>query len=146
MSMLDRSYCATECNRTDCERNLKFHKPENRIYTASMFDNDNPDPMHESCENRYPIPEETKAEKALALLMENNDLKVKLQSSIPRRRVRRVYKVLREILEEGSSEQTKLHVKRLQDFVIKIQNEDEQVAGEEIKASIQYLLSMREVD
>ena len=146
MSMFDKSYCATDCNRRDCERNLKFNQPVTRIYTASYFDSKVSDIDHPNCEDVYPIPEETKAEKALRLLMENNDLKVQLQSSIPRRRVRRAYKVLREILEEGSSEQTKLHVKRLQDFVMKIQNEGEQVAGEEIKESIQYLLSIREVD
>lgn len=40
MSMYDRSYCATNCDRKNCERNIKFNKPHTRIYTVSEFDTD----------------------------------------------------------------------------------------------------------
>ena len=38
MSMYDKSYCATECNDKNCERNIKFNKPETRIYSMTTFD------------------------------------------------------------------------------------------------------------
>ena len=146
MSMFDKSYCATECNRTDCERNLKFHKPATKIYTATMFDQDNPDPEHYSCKNRYPMTNEVKAERYSELLMENNDLKEQLKHYIPRRRVRRVFNLLKDILEIDLTDERMRYVKILQDFVKKIETEGDQVAGQDIKTAIQYLLSIREVD
>lgn len=52
MSMGDRSFCATECEQKNCERNIKYHEPGNifKIYTVSKFDVDNPDPKHKTCE------------------------------------------------------------------------------------------------
>lgn len=38
MSMFDKSYCATECDQKDCERNIKFNKPLEKIYTVTTFD------------------------------------------------------------------------------------------------------------
>lgn len=49
MSMYDKSYCATECEDSNCERNMKYNKPETRIYTATTFDDSNPDKMHKRC-------------------------------------------------------------------------------------------------
>lgn len=39
MSMNDKSYCATECNDRNCERNIKFNKPTTKYYTVTTFDN-----------------------------------------------------------------------------------------------------------
>ena len=49
MSMGDKSYCATECEDCDCERNIKFNKPETRFYSMTTFDDSNPDKMHKRC-------------------------------------------------------------------------------------------------
>lgn len=49
MSMYDKSYCATECEDSSCERNIKFNKPTEKIYSASTFDDSNPDKMHKRC-------------------------------------------------------------------------------------------------
>jgi hypothetical protein len=78
--------------------------------------------------------------------IQNNNLEQLLKLSIPRRRVRRVYKQLREILAEGDTEDTKKYIKMLQDFTRKIETDGDQIAGQEIKTAIQHLLSMREVD
>ena len=47
--MYDKSYCATECEDCDCERNIKFNKPETRFYSMTTFDDSNPDKMHKRC-------------------------------------------------------------------------------------------------
>lgn len=49
MSMYDKSYCATECEDSNCERNIKFNKPETRFYSMTTFDDSNPDKMHKRC-------------------------------------------------------------------------------------------------
>lgn len=56
--MYDRSYCATECVRKNCERNLGYHKPCTRIYSVSKFDEACDDNKHIRCENFSPIGEE----------------------------------------------------------------------------------------
>lgn len=55
--MYDRSYCATECTRKNCERNLGYHKPCTRIYSVSKFDEDNTDKRHCRCQSFSPIGE-----------------------------------------------------------------------------------------
>lgn len=146
MSMGDRSYCGTECTNEFCERNMKFNKPRQRIYTVSYFDEDNSDSLHRSCEHRIPIEADDLIDRLRIVNIENNNLKQLLNTSIPRRRVRRVYKQLREILAEGDTEDTKKYIKILQDFTRKIETDGDQIAGQEIKTAIQHLLSMREVD
>ena len=49
MSICDKSYCATECEDRDCERNIKYNKPETRYYSMTTFDDINPDKMHKCC-------------------------------------------------------------------------------------------------
>lgn len=146
MSMGDRSYCGTECNNEFCERNMKFNKPGQRIYTVSYFDEDNPDPLHRSCDHRIPIGADELIDRLRIVNIENNNLKQLLNTSIPRRRVRRAYKQLREILAEGDTEDTKKYIKILQDFTRKIETDGDQIAGQEIKTAIQHLLSMRDVN
>lgn len=58
MSMYDRSYCATNCDRKNCERNIKFNKPHTRIYTVSELDADSQDTKHIRCKYFSPIEED----------------------------------------------------------------------------------------
>lgn len=146
MSMYDCSFCGTECEDQFCERNLRFHKPPERIYSVSWFDEDNPDPTHKGCSYKIQVPSDELETQLRLAKIQNNNLEQLLKLSIPRRRVRRVYKQLREILAEGDTEDTKKYIKMLQDFTRKIETDGDQIAGQEIKTAIQHLLSMREVD
>lgn len=76
------------------------------------------------------------------LKMENNNLKEKLESYIPRRKVRRVYKMLGDILEADT--EVKPYVDTLIKFIDKIEKEGKAEAGQEIKTAIEHLLSVRE--
>ena len=49
MSMNDKSYCSAFCDQADCERNLRFHKPKEKYYSVTTFDNMNPDRIHKTC-------------------------------------------------------------------------------------------------
>lgn len=76
------------------------------------------------------------------LKMENNSLKEKLESYIPRRKVRRIYKMLGDILEADT--EVKPYVDTLIKFIDKIEKEGKAEAGQEIKTAIEHLLSVRE--
>jgi len=69
-------------------------------------------------------------------------LKEQLQNYIPRRRVRRVYKMLGDILEQDTD--NTLHINILKEFIKSIQDNGTAVAGQEIKTAIEHLLSVRE--
>lgn len=56
--MYDRSWCATKCDRKNCERNLGFHKPRSRIYTVSELDAECENTKHIRCPYFSPIDEE----------------------------------------------------------------------------------------
>lgn len=74
-----------------------------------------------------------------------NEIAVKeeqLQSYIPRRRVRKVYKMLGDILEADTD--VKPYVNTLKLFIDKIEKEGKAEAGQEIKTAIEHLLSVRE--
>lgn len=58
MSMYDRCYCATKCERKNCERNINFNKPCTRVYTVSEFDTDAENTRHIRCKYFSPIGEE----------------------------------------------------------------------------------------
>ena len=73
---------------------------------------------------------------------ENNALKEKLENYIPRRRVRRIYKMLGNILEADT--EVKPYVNTLKEFINKIEKEGKAVAGQDIKRAIEQLLSVRE--
>lgn len=47
MSMWDKSYCSTVCDQKDCERNLRFNKPDTKYYSVAEFDRG--EPSHEKC-------------------------------------------------------------------------------------------------
>ena len=76
------------------------------------------------------------------LQTENHDLKEQLQSYIPRRRVRRIYKMLGNILEADTD--ISPHIQTLKNFINKIEKEGKAEAGQEIKTAIEHLLSVRE--
>ena len=73
---------------------------------------------------------------------ENHNLREQLENFIPRRRVRRVYTMLGDILEENTD--TKFYVTILKDFITKIEKEGKAEAGQEVKTAIEHLLSVRE--
>lgn len=73
---------------------------------------------------------------------ENIALKEQLENYIPRRRVRRVYKLLGNILEADT--EVKPYVNILKEFINKIEKEGKAEAGQEIKTAIEHLLSVRE--
>lgn len=80
------------------------------------------------------------------LKSEVNDLKEQLQSYIPRRRVRRVYKQLRKILEQDIENDSAIYISQLKKFITNIEKNGEAVAGQDIKTAIEHLLSICEVN
>lgn len=76
------------------------------------------------------------------LRAENLNMKEQLKTFIPRRRVRRVYKMLGNILDFGRN--TDEEVEILKEFINKIEKEGKAEAGQEIKTAIEHLLSVRE--
>lgn len=80
------------------------------------------------------------------LKSEVNDLKEQLQSYIPRRRVRRVYKQLRKILEQDIENDSAIYIYQLKTFITNIEKNGEAVAGQDIKTAIEHLLSICEVN
>ena len=73
---------------------------------------------------------------------ENHNLREQLENFIPRRRVRRIYKMLGNILDENTD--TIFYVTVLKDFINKIEKEGKAEAGQEVKTAIEHLLSVRE--
>lgn len=73
---------------------------------------------------------------------ENHNIKEQLENYIPRRRIRRVYKMLGNILEADT--EVKPYVDILTKFINKIEREGKAEAGQEIKTAIEHLLSVRE--
>ena len=76
------------------------------------------------------------------LRKENHNMKEQLENYIPRRRVRRIYKMLGDILEADT--EVKPYVDTLKRFINKIEKEGKAEAGQEIKTAIEHLLSVRE--
>ena len=73
---------------------------------------------------------------------ENHNLREQLENFIPRRRVRRIYKMLGNILDENTD--TIFYVTILKNFINKIEKEGKAEAGQEVKTAIEHLLSVRE--
>ena len=73
---------------------------------------------------------------------ENHNLKEQLENYIPRRRVRRIYKMLGNILEADTD--VSPHIQVLKDFINKIEKEGKAEARQEVKFAIEHLLSVRE--
>ena len=68
--------------------------------------------------------------------------KEQLENFVPRRRVRRIYKMLGDILDENTD--TIKYVDVLKEFINKIEKEGKAEAGQDIKTAIEHLLSVRE--
>lgn len=81
-------------------------------------------------------------EREKELEREIHDLKEQLENFIPRRRVRRIYKMLGNILDFNTT--TNEYVETLKTFINKIEKEGKAEAGQEIKTAIEHLLSVRE--
>ena len=73
---------------------------------------------------------------------ENHNLREQLENFIPRRRVRRIYKMLGNILDENTD--TIFYVTILKDFINKIEKEGKAEEGQEIKLKIEHLLYVRQ--
>lgn len=76
----------------------------------------------------------------LRLRSENVEMKEKLENYIPRRRVRRVFKSLKTILEADIKDDNKLYLEQLKEFIQKIEKEGPQMAGQEIKTAIEHII------
>lgn len=72
----------------------------------------------------------------------NAELEEKLVNYIPRRRVRRIYKMLGNILEADTD--TSPYIETLKKFINKIEKEGKAEADTKIKTAIEHLLSVRE--
>lgn len=69
-------------------------------------------------------------------------LEEQLKNFIPRRRVRRIYKMIGNILDADTD--VGEYVNILTDFINKIEKDGSAVAGQEVKTAIEHLLSVRE--
>ena len=69
-------------------------------------------------------------------------LKEQLQYFIPRRRVRRIYKMLGKILNQDLQNDNKQYIELLKEFIQKIEKEGQQMAGQDIKTAIEHLISI----
>lgn len=76
---------------------------------------------------------------------ENHDLKEKLENYIPRRRVRRVFKQLKKILEQDIDNNNEKYVQTLKDFIFTIEKEGQAIGGKEVKEAIEHLLGNYEI-
>ena len=74
------------------------------------------------------------------LRAENIEMKEKLDNYIPRRRVRRVFKSLKAILEADIQDDNKIYLDQLKEFIQKIEKEGPQMAGQEIKTAIEHII------
>ena len=74
------------------------------------------------------------------LRAENVEMKEKLDNYIPRRRVRRIFKSLKAILEADIQDDNKIYSDQLKEFIQKIEKEGPQMAGQEIKTAIEHII------
>lgn len=74
------------------------------------------------------------------LRAENVEMKEKLDNYIPRRRVRRIFKSLKAILEADIQNDNKIYLDQLKEFIQKIEKEGPQMAGQEIKTAIEHII------
>ena len=79
------------------------------------------------------------------LRAENVEMKEKLDNYIPRRRVRRIFKSLKAILEADIQDDNKIYLDQLKEFIQKIEKEGPQMAGQEIKTAIEHIIGNYEL-
>ena len=87
------------------------------------------------------------------LKKENQELKneihilnERLENYIPRRRVRRAYKVLKNILEADIKDERVEHIEQLRCFIQIIEKSGPVLAGQDIKQSIEHLIGTIDLD
>lgn len=76
---------------------------------------------------------------------EKIEMEEKLKNYIPRRRVRRVFRSLKNILEQDLEDENKIYIEKLKVFIQKIEKEGPQTAGQDIKQAIEHILSICEL-
>ena len=76
---------------------------------------------------------------------EKLEMEEKLKNYIPRRRVRRVFRSLKNILEQDLEDENKIYIEKLKVFIQKIEKEGPQTADKDIKQAIEHLLSVLEL-
>lgn len=74
------------------------------------------------------------------LRAENVEMREKLDNYIPRRRVRRIFKSLKAVLEADIQDDNKIYLDQLKEFIQKIEKEGPQMAGQEIKTAIEHII------
>lgn len=74
------------------------------------------------------------------LKKENDELNDQLKNYISRRRVRRVFKCLKRVLEEDIDNKGKVYLNRLKLFIQEIEKNGAQLAGNDIKTAIEWLI------
>ena len=77
---------------------------------------------------------------------EIHNLNEKLENYIPRRRVRRAYKILRNILEADMKDERTEHINNLRKFVQQIEESGPILAGQNIKQSVEHLIGTIDLD
>ena len=88
------------------------------------------------------VENEDMKEELKQLRIENHNMKEQLENFIPRRRVRRIYKMLGNILEADTD--VKPYIDILTRFINEIEKKGKAEAGQEVKMAIEHLLSVRE--
>lgn len=79
------------------------------------------------------------------LKSENAEMKEKLKDYIPRRRVRRIFKSLKSILEADIENDDKIYINKLKKFIQKIEKEGPQIADQDIKQAIEHIIGNYEI-
>lgn len=79
------------------------------------------------------------------LRAENNELKEKLENYIPRRKVRRVFKQFKKMLEQDIISTDKEDLEILKKFINKIEKEGKAEAEQEIKTAIEHIIGNYEI-
>lgn len=80
------------------------------------------------------------------LRQENHDLKEKLKSYIPRRRVRRIFKSLKHVLEQDIEQENTAYANYLKVIITKYRNEGqkEMIVDEALVTAIEHILGSYE--
>lgn len=88
---------------------------------------------------------ENKEKEIRDLNNEIHDLKEQLKTSIPRRRVRRVFRQLKKILEQDIVSKDIEHIKYLKDFITKYRDGEKVEISENLVIAIERCLSLTEL-
>ena len=79
------------------------------------------------------------------LRQENNDIYEKLKTSIPRRRVRRIYNMTKKILEEDISSENHAYLNYLKVVVTKYRNKEKVKLDEPLVTAIEHCIGLVEI-